>query len=35
MISAYEHRQNAARRPFDAGTTQWREWRDGFMACRP
>jgi hypothetical protein len=37
MISAYEHGQNAARHgkhiqacPFDPGTAQWREWRDGF-----
>ena len=42
MISAYEHGQNAARHgkhiqacPFDPGTTQWREWRAGFMAYRP
>jgi hypothetical protein len=41
MISAYEHGQNAARHgkhiqacPFDPGTTQWREWRAGFMAYR-
>jgi hypothetical protein len=38
MISAYEHGQNAARHgkhiqacPFDPGTAQWREWRDGFL----
>ena len=38
MISAYEHGQNAARRgkhiqasPFDAGTAEWQEWRDGFL----
>jgi hypothetical protein len=42
MSSVYEHGQNAARHgkhiqacPFDAGTTQWREWRDGFMAYHP
>jgi hypothetical protein len=42
VISAYEHGQNAARHgkhiqacPFDPGTAQWREWRDGFMAYRP
>jgi hypothetical protein len=42
MISAYEHGQNAARHgkhiqacPFDPGTAEWREWRDGFMAYRP
>jgi hypothetical protein len=42
MNSAYEHGQNTAWRgkhiqacPFDAGTLQWREWRDGFMAYRP
>jgi hypothetical protein len=41
MISAYEHGQNAARHgkniqacPFDAGTVQWRQWRDGFVAYR-
>jgi hypothetical protein len=39
MISAYEHGGNAARHgkhiqacPFDSGTTQWREWRSGFIA---
>jgi hypothetical protein len=39
MISAYEHGCDAARRgkhiqacPFDTGTTQWHEWRDGFMS---
>src|SRR6516225_136585 len=38
MISAYEHGWNAARRgkhiqacPFDAGTAEWRAWRDGFL----
>ena len=38
-LSAYEHGQNAARRgkhvqacPFDAGTVEWRQWRDGFRA---
>jgi hypothetical protein len=38
MISAYEHGRNAARRgkhiqacPFDAGTAEWQEWRDGFL----
>ena len=42
MNSAYEHGQNTAwggkhiqACPFDAGTLQWREWRDGFMAYRP
>jgi hypothetical protein len=37
MISAYEHGRNAAKHakhiqacPFDTGTTEWREWRDGF-----
>jgi hypothetical protein len=37
MISAYEHGRNAARHgkhiqacPFDTGTAEWREWRDGF-----
>jgi hypothetical protein len=42
MISAYEHGQNAARHgkhiqacPFDVGTTQWREWREGYLAYRP
>ena len=37
IISAYEHGQNAARRgkhvqacPFDTGTVEWRQWRDGF-----
>ena len=40
MISAYEHGRNAARHgkhiqacPFDFGTTQWREWRSGFIAA--
>src|ERR1700756_1246407 len=38
-LSAYEHGQNAARRgkhvqacPFDTGTVEWRQWRDGFRA---
>jgi ribosome modulation factor len=38
MISAHEHGRNAARHgkhiqacPFDTGTTQWREWREGFI----
>ena len=38
MISAYQHGWNAARRgkhinacPFDAGTAEWQEWRDGFL----
>ena len=38
MISAYEHGWNAARRskhiqacPYDAGTAEWQEWRDGFL----
>jgi hypothetical protein len=38
MISAYEHGRNAAQRgkhiqacPFDAGTDEWQEWRDGFL----
>ena len=38
MISAYEHGWSAARRgkhiqacPFDAGTTEWQEWRNGFL----
>jgi ribosome modulation factor len=37
MSSAYEHGQNAARHgkhiqacPFDTGTAEWQEWRDGF-----
>ncbi len=39
-LSAYEHGQNAARRgkhfqacPFDTGTVDWRQWRDGFLAA--
>jgi len=38
MISAYEHGWSAARRgkhiqacPFDAGTAEWQEWRNGFL----
>jgi hypothetical protein len=38
-LSAYEHGQSAASRgkhlqacPFDTGTMQWRQWRDGFLA---
>jgi hypothetical protein len=38
MISAYEHGRNAARLgkhiqacPFDYGTAEWQEWRDGFL----
>ena len=41
MISAYEHGWNAARRgkhiqacPYDAGTAEWQEWRDGFSLSR-
>ena len=37
MTSAYEHGWNAARRgkhiqacPFDSGTGEWQQWRDGF-----
>ena len=37
-LSAYEHGQNAARRgkhlqacPFDTGTIEWGQWRDGFL----
>ena len=37
-LSAYEHGQNAATRrkhlqacPFDSGTVDWRQWRDGFL----
>jgi hypothetical protein len=36
MTSAYEHDQNAAQHgkhnqacPFDTGTVDWREWREG------
>jgi hypothetical protein len=39
MLSAFEHGQNAARHgkhlqacPFDTGTMEWRQWRDGFLA---
>jgi hypothetical protein len=39
MLSAYEHGQNAASRgkhlqacPFDTGTMEWGQWRDGFLA---
>ena len=45
MISAYEHGWNAARRgkhiqacPFDIGTAEWQEWRNGFLSagqCMP
>ena len=44
MISAYQHGWNAARRgkhiqacPFDSGTAEWQQWRDGFVisARRP
>ena len=38
-LSPYAHGQNAARRgkhvqacPFDTGTVEWRQWRDGFRA---
>jgi hypothetical protein len=38
MISAYQHGRNAARHgrhiqacPFDTGTCEWHEWRDGFL----
>ena len=38
MISAYQHGWNAARLgkhiqacPFDAGTAEWQEWRNGFL----
>ena len=38
MTSAYEHGWNAARRgkhiqacPFDSGTAEWQQWRDGFI----
>ena len=38
-LSVYAHGQNAARRgkhvqacPFDTGTVEWRQWRDGFRA---
>ena len=38
MISAYDHGWSAARRgkhiqasPFDAGTAEWQEWRNGFL----
>jgi hypothetical protein len=41
MISAYEHGWNAARLgkhiqacPFDSGTAEWQEWRDGFLLSR-
>ncbi len=41
-LSAYAHGQNAARRgkhvqacPFDTGTVEWRQWRDGFRGIRP
>jgi hypothetical protein len=37
MISAYEHGRTAAQHgkhiqacPFDTGTPEWREWRQGF-----
>jgi hypothetical protein len=40
MISAYEHGQNAAwlgkhiqACPFDTGTEEWQEWRDGFRSA--
>jgi hypothetical protein len=39
-LSPYAHGQNAARRgkhvqacPFDTGTVDWRQWRDGFRAA--
>ena len=38
MTSAYEHGWNAARRgkhiqacPFDSGSAEWQQWRDGFV----
>jgi len=38
-LSACEHGQNAAKRgkhlqacPFDTGTMEWRQWRDGFLS---
>ena len=38
-LSAYEHGQNAATGrkhlqacPFDSGTMEWRQWRDGFLS---
>jgi hypothetical protein len=38
MISAHEHGRNAARHgkhiqacPFDTGSAEWRDWRDGFL----
>ena len=42
-LSAYEHGQNAAKRgkhlqacPFDTGTMEWRQWREGFLSvARP
>jgi hypothetical protein len=40
-FSADEHGQNAARRgkhlqacPFDTGTMEWRQWREGFLSVR-
>jgi hypothetical protein len=37
MISAYQHGRHAAQHgkhiqacPFDTGTPEWREWREGF-----
>ena len=38
-LSTYEHGQNAAKRgkhlqacPFDTGTMEWRQWREGFLS---
>jgi hypothetical protein len=38
-LSAYDHGQNAAKRgkhlqtcPFDTGTMEWRQWREGFLS---
>jgi hypothetical protein len=40
-LSADEHGQNAAKRgkhlqacPFDTGTMEWRQWREGFLSVR-
>jgi hypothetical protein len=42
MISAYEHGRNAAHHgkhiqacPFDTGTPEWRDWRNGSATNRP
>jgi hypothetical protein len=41
-LPAYDHGQNAAKRgkhlqacPFDTGTMEWRQWREGFLQSRP